>query len=43
MEKYKCNICGYEYDPAKGDPDNGIPAGTPFDKFPKIGYALFAK
>ena len=35
MEKYKCSICGYEYDPAKGDPDTGIPAGTPFDKLPE--------
>jgi rubredoxin len=35
MEKYKCSICGYEYDPAKGDPDNGIPAGTPFGKLPE--------
>ena len=24
MKKYVCNICGYEYDPAVGDPDNGI-------------------
>jgi rubredoxin len=32
MEKWKCSICGYEYDPAAGDPDNGVAAGTPFDK-----------
>jgi len=35
MEKFKCNVCGYEYDPAKGDPENGIPAGTPFEKLPE--------
>lgn len=35
MEKFKCSVCGYEYDPAKGDPDNGIPAGTPFEKLPE--------
>ena len=35
MEKFKCTVCGYEYDPAKGDPDNGISAGTPFDKLPE--------
>ena len=23
MKKYVCDICGYEYDPAAGDPDNG--------------------
>ena len=34
MEKYVCSVCGYVYDPAKGDPDNGIEPGTPFDKLP---------
>jgi rubredoxin len=34
MEKYECIPCGYIYDPAVGDPDNGIPAGTPFEKLP---------
>ncbi|OGP64091.1 MAG: rubredoxin [Deltaproteobacteria bacterium RBG_13_53_10] len=34
MDKYKCTICGYEYDPAKGDPDNSVKAGTPFSKLP---------
>ena len=24
MKKYVCEPCGYEYDPAVGDPDNGI-------------------
>jgi rubredoxin/flavin reductase (DIM6/NTAB) family NADH-FMN oxidoreductase RutF len=32
--KYSCNICGYVYDPAKGDPDSGIAPGTPFDQIP---------
>ena len=31
---YNCDLCGYEYDPAEGDPDNGIPPGTPFDDLP---------
>jgi len=35
MEKYKCNSCGYVYDPEIGDPMSGIAAGTPFDKLPK--------
>lgn len=34
MRKYKCLICGYIYDPAAGDPDNGVPAGTAFDDLP---------
>lgn len=31
---YSCDLCGYEYDPAEGDPDNGIPPGTPFEDLP---------
>lgn len=34
MDKYECIICGYIYDPAKGDPDTGIAAGTPFPELP---------
>ena len=26
-----CDICGYEYNPAKGDPDSGIAPGTAFE------------
>ena len=29
--KYVCNVCGYVYDPEKGDPDNGVPPGTAFE------------
>jgi len=32
--KYKCNICGYIYDPEKGDPDGGVKTGTPFEAIP---------
>jgi flavin reductase (DIM6/NTAB) family NADH-FMN oxidoreductase RutF/rubredoxin len=32
--KYKCKVCGYIYDPEKGDPDSGIKPGTPFEKIP---------
>jgi rubredoxin len=32
MDRYVCQVCGYVYDPAQGDPDNGVPAGTPFEK-----------
>ena len=34
MAKYECMACGYIYDPEKGDPDGGIPPGTPFEKLP---------
>ena len=29
--KYVCDICGYVYDPAAGDPDNGVAPGTPWE------------
>lgn len=32
--KYRCTVCGYVYDPEKGDPDGGVPAGTSFDDPP---------
>lgn len=34
MKKYKCDICGYEYDPAKGDPEHSIALGTAFEDLP---------
>ena len=34
VKKYRCKVCGYVYDPEKGDPDSGIVPGTPFDKLP---------
>jgi len=34
MKQYQCQICGYIYDPAQGDPDNHVPPNTPFDKVP---------
>ena len=34
MKKYSCLICGYVYDPATGDPDEGIKPGTPFEDLP---------
>ena len=34
MSKYTCTVCGYVYDPAAGDPDAGISAGTSFDDLP---------
>jgi flavin reductase (DIM6/NTAB) family NADH-FMN oxidoreductase RutF/rubredoxin len=32
--RYVCTICGYIYDPEKGDPEGNIPAGTPFEALP---------
>ena len=34
MKKYKCVMCGYIYDPASGDPENGVKAGTAFEDLP---------
>jgi rubredoxin len=34
MKKYKCLLCTYIYDPQKGDPENGVAAGTPFERLP---------
>lgn len=34
VKKYVCAVCGYVYDPAKGDPDSGVAAGTPFESLP---------
>jgi rubredoxin len=34
MEKWECTACGYIYDPAVGDPDNGVPPGTSFEALP---------
>jgi rubredoxin len=34
MKKYVCSVCGWEYDPAVGDPDNGIAPGTAFEDLP---------
>nr|WP_072515105.1 rubredoxin [Ndongobacter massiliensis] len=35
MKKYECTACGYIYDPALGDPDNGIAPGTAFEDLPE--------
>ena len=51
MKKYVCDICGYIYDPEKGDPDSGIAPGTPFEEIPddwtcplcKIGKDSFSE
>jgi rubredoxin len=34
MDKWECMVCGYVYDPAKGDPENGVAPGTAFEDLP---------
>ena len=34
MKKYECEPCGYVYDEAAGDPDNGIAPGTKWEDLP---------
>ena len=34
MEKYVCDVCGYVYDPAIGDAENGVEPGTAFADLP---------
>lgn len=34
-KRFQCNICGYIYDPQKGDSDSGIAPGTPFSDLPE--------
>jgi flavin reductase (DIM6/NTAB) family NADH-FMN oxidoreductase RutF/rubredoxin len=34
MQKYQCLVCDHIYDPLEGDPDSGIPPGTPFEDLP---------
>jgi len=32
---YACELCGYVYKTAEGDPENGIPEGTEFEELPE--------
>lgn len=34
MDRYRCEICGYIYDPGEGDPSAGIDSGITFDDLP---------
>jgi flavin reductase (DIM6/NTAB) family NADH-FMN oxidoreductase RutF/rubredoxin len=34
MAKYKCSVCGYVYDPQRGDPESNIAPGTAFEDLP---------
>lgn len=35
MQKWRCTICGYIYDPAEGDPDSDVPPGTAWEDLPE--------
>jgi len=35
LPRYQCTICGYTYEPDKGDPDGGIAPGTAFNDLPQ--------
>lgn len=51
MDKYICLVCGYIYDPEKGDSTQGIELGTSFENLPdtwkcpvcKVGKNQFKK
>lgn len=51
MEKYRCTVCGYIYDPEVGDPENCINPGISFESLPEdwvcpecgVGKELFEK
>ena len=32
--KYVCDVCGWVYDPAKGDPEHQVSSGTQFADLP---------
>ena len=34
MDKWKCTVCGYIYDPEVGDPKADIEPGVPFENLP---------
>ena len=33
--RYTCSVCGYVYDPQKGDPEGNVPPGTRFEDLPE--------
>lgn len=35
MDRYICTVCANIYDPDLGDPEDDIPAGTPFENLPE--------
>jgi rubredoxin len=42
-KKYQCTVCEHIYDPAVGDPERGVPAGTPFHELPEDWHCPVCK
>ncbi len=38
LQRWICESCGFIYDPDEGDPDGGIPPGTPFEEIPDTWF-----
>jgi len=38
IQRWHCESCGYIYDVQEGDPDGGIPPGTPFEEIPDTWF-----
>lgn len=34
LDRYECRVCGYVFEPDKGDSEHDIPPGTPFTELP---------
>lgn len=34
MARYRCDMCGWVYDPEEGEPGQGVAAGTAFEDVP---------
>ena len=34
MQKYRCPVGDWVYDPEVGDPEHNVPPGTPFEELP---------
>ena len=51
MKVYVCDVCGWEYNEALGDPEHGIAPGTKFEDLPEdfvcplcgVGKDMFEK
>lgn len=35
MTRYMCMVCGWVYNPERGDPRQGVEPGTPFEEVPE--------
>lgn len=35
LDQHECKVCGYVYEPDKGDGKSQVPSGTPFEALPQ--------